>query len=147
LPCAKMFRPRPPGPTHPLLHPDTRYHTNLKAHQCTQKSTAVVVLYRGEGVGTYLPVSHSLPGGPCTCSSDVWPAKWLPGGCGSWSSRHGDGPCSTSEVPSSMPSTAEQHRDQRTHREVSGSGLCKALSAQYTKRISGCQHGWPPLFF
>ena len=51
----KMFRPCPPSPP-PPLHPDTRYHTSLRAHHCTQRSRAVVVLYRSEGVGTYLPV-------------------------------------------------------------------------------------------
>ena len=58
----KMFRPCPPNPP-PPLHPDTQYHTSFKAHQCTQKSTAVVVLYRSEGVGTYLPVSSLNQGG------------------------------------------------------------------------------------
>ena len=60
-----MFRPCPPSPPPPPLHPDTRYHTtgSLRAHQCTQRSTAGVVLYRSEGVGTYLPVSSLNQGG------------------------------------------------------------------------------------
>ena len=59
----KLVPPRPPQTPPPPLHPDTRYHTSFKAHQCTQKSTAVVVLYRSEGVGTYLPVSSLNQGG------------------------------------------------------------------------------------
>jgi hypothetical protein len=55
LPCAKNVSPLPTQPP-PPLHPDTRYHTSLRAHHCTQRSRAVVVLYRSEGVGTYLPV-------------------------------------------------------------------------------------------
>ena len=63
LPCAKNVSALPPQPPPPPLHPDTQYHTSFKAHQCTQKSTAVVVLYRSEGVGTYLPVSSLNQGG------------------------------------------------------------------------------------
>ena len=65
LPCAKNVSALPTGtqPPPPPLHPDTQYHTSFKAHQCTQKSTAVVVLYRSEGVGTYLPVSSLNQGG------------------------------------------------------------------------------------
>ena len=55
LPGAKNVSPLPTQPP-PPLHPDTRYHTSLRAHHCTQRSRAVVVLYRSEGVGTYLPV-------------------------------------------------------------------------------------------
>ena len=59
LPCTNNVSPLPTPP----LHPGTRYHTSLRAHQCTQRSTAGVVLYRSEGVGTYLPVSSLNQGG------------------------------------------------------------------------------------
>ena len=136
-----------PNPTittdSPFYHDMLERSTSLQARHCARKCTLVhnsstVVQGRtGEltaGLGDLALGSGS--------SADAWPAKWWR----SWSPRHGDGPCSTSEVPSSMPSSAAQRTAHHTHTEVSGSGLCKALSAQCTKRIWGCQHGWPPWF-
>ena len=85
---------------------------------------------------------------PCEVVCGKPPEKrGLRGRCGSWWPRLGNVHRSTTKVPRKMPSTAHPCRAQQTQREVSGASVRFVSNHRVRKRIWGCQHGWPPLFF
>jgi len=85
---------------------------------------------------------------PCEVVCGQPPEKrGLRGRCGSWWPRLGNVHRSTTKVPRKMPSTAHPCKAQHTQREVIGASVRFVSNHRVRKRIWGCQHGWPPLFF